>query len=277
MTLLYENESQQRGLVGRDDEIEKVRSLIDSAPGGGDGLVVLGDPGIGKTAPLSVAIEHAAQAGFTILELGGVESERDLPYAGLDLLLRPILDAAGALPAVQRYALLTAVGLADGPAPTSVLLGRAVLNLISGVAARTPVLVAVDDVHLLDAPTHDVLAFVARRAGRAAIAVVGTARKGTAGPFVSAGLPELDVLALSDAAARDLLARSDPHLGSVAREEVLRDALGNPLALIELPIARRTGDPSRPLTACLERVFRIQRQRTSGRDARRGTCRGGHA
>jgi DNA-binding CsgD family transcriptional regulator len=255
MTLLYENESQQRGLIGRDDQIERLCSFIDSATSGGDAIVVLGDPGIGKSSLLNLAKEHAARTGFTILESAGVESERGLPYAGLDLLLRPILDTAAALPSVQREALLTAVGLSPGPAPEPVLVGLAVLNLISEVAARGAVLVAVDDVHRLDTPTHETLAFVARRAGRAAFAMITTARKGSAGPLLTAGLPELDLHALPDAAARDLLARNEPDLSPTAREEVLHDALGNPLALVELPIARRAADPSRPLTAGLERAF----------------------
>jgi DNA-binding CsgD family transcriptional regulator len=249
------SESGRHGLVGRDDEIAQMYSLVESASSGGGALVVLGDPGIGKSALLTVAKEHAARIGFTVLASAGVECESVLPYAGLDLLLRPILDAAAALPSVQREALLAAVGLSRGPAPEPVLVGLAVLNLISEVAAGGGVLVAVDDAHRLDAPTHETLAFVARRAERGAFAMITNARKGSVGPLLTAGLPELDLRPLSDAAARDLLARNEPALGPTAHEEVLRGALGNPLALVELPIARRTGDPSRPLTARLECAF----------------------
>jgi DNA-binding CsgD family transcriptional regulator len=248
-------ESGRHGLVGREDETERLCSLVDAASAGGGALVVVGDPGIGKSALLNVAKEHAARTGLTVLASAGVECESGLPYAGLDLLLRPILDTAAALPSVQRDALLTAVGLTRGPAPDPVRLGLAVLNLISEAAARGAVLVAVDDIHRLDPPTHETLAFVARRIGRAAFAMIATARTGSVGPLLTAGLPELDVPVLSDAAARGLLARNEPDLSPTAREEILRDALGNPLALVELPIARHTGDSSRPLTERLARAF----------------------
>jgi DNA-binding CsgD family transcriptional regulator len=252
---VHSPESGCHGLVGREDEIERLCSLVDSASGGGGALIVLGDPGTGKSALLSTATEHAALTGVTVLESAGVECERDLPYAGLDSLLRPILDTVAVLPSVQREALLTAVGLARGPAPEPVLLGLAVLNLISEAAAGGAVLIAVDDVHRLDAPTHETLAFVARRVERAAFAMIATARTGSGGPLLTAGLPELGVPVLSEAAARGLLARTAPDLSPTAREEILRDALGNPLAIVELPITRRTGDSSRPLTARLERSF----------------------
>jgi DNA-binding CsgD family transcriptional regulator/tetratricopeptide (TPR) repeat protein len=239
-------------LVGRNNETARITALIDSVVDAGGALVMTGDPGIGKSALLEAAKQYAVNSGFTLLEATGFASERLLPYAGLDQLLRVVIETAGVLPRVQRDALATALGIADGPAPEPFLVGLAALNLITNLTAHNPVLVAVDDVHRLDSATQEVLAFVAHRAARAAIAVIGTARRDFDGPFRAAGIAELEVGPLAASAARDLLTRATDELGAAARDEIVREALGNPLALIELSVARRAGGDARQLTARLQ-------------------------
>jgi hypothetical protein len=92
-------------LRGRLDEQERIEALLTAAGDGISGaLVVRGEPGIGKTALL----EHAAQRadGMRVLRGAGIESEAELPFAGLHLLLRPAADALDALPGPQRQALV---------------------------------------------------------------------------------------------------------------------------------------------------------------------------
>jgi hypothetical protein len=93
-------------LVGRDSEIAAVESLLAGIAGGGGSLLVLGDPGIGKSALAGFAARRAADAGMRMLGCAGVLSEAQFSFAGLHHLLRPVLAEADGLPRGQRDALL---------------------------------------------------------------------------------------------------------------------------------------------------------------------------
>src|SRR5216683_7033561 len=97
------------------------------------------------------------------LAITGLESEADLPYAGLHQLLQPVLPSAGALPGPQKNALLTALGMRSGAPPEVFLVGLATLSLLDEVADERPLLVVADDFQWLDGATSSVLSFVARR------------------------------------------------------------------------------------------------------------------
>ena len=103
-------------LVGRASEIAVVESLLAGIADGGGSLLVLGDPGIGKSALVGAASRRAADAGMRVLACGGVLSEAQFSFAGLHQLLRPVLAEADGLPRGQRDVLLTALGVAEGPA-----------------------------------------------------------------------------------------------------------------------------------------------------------------
>ena len=98
-------------------------------------------------------------------------------------------------------------------------------------------------------------------AGRHRLLIVGAARIGHSGPYLAAGLARLDVLGVNEAAADQIL-RVTAGLDSAAdRLRVMRQAQGNPLALLELPAARTAAarglaDDEQPaLTARLESAF----------------------
>ena len=100
-------------LNGRAAEQAAIDRLLAAARAGTSGVLVLrGDAGIGKTALLDYAA--ATAGGFQVVRGTGIESEAELPFAGLHLLLRPALDRIGALPVPQRQALEGAFGLAPG-------------------------------------------------------------------------------------------------------------------------------------------------------------------
>jgi DNA-binding CsgD family transcriptional regulator/tetratricopeptide (TPR) repeat protein len=249
-------------LVGRDPEIAAVESLLAGLGDGGGSLLVLGDPGIGKSALAAVASRRAADRGMRVLACAGVPGEAHLSFAGLHQLLRPVLTEAGGLPAGQRDALLIALGVGEGVAPALPLVGLATLELLAAGAGRAPVLVIAEDVHWLDSSTCEVLAFVSRRLGADPIGLVGTAREAELedNPLARAGLAELRLGPLDPAAAAALL---DAHgvLDPVVRERVLEQAAGNPLALVELPVAASQHDSYGalngwiPLTRRLEEAF----------------------
>ena len=124
-------------------------------------LVLRGEPGIGKTSILLAAEQQAE--GFRVLRVDGIQAEENLGFAALHRLLLPVLGESGPLPAPQRRALEAAFGGIEGGAPDRFLIGLAVLTLLSGISAHTPLLCIIDDAQWLDGETKELLAFVARR------------------------------------------------------------------------------------------------------------------
>ena len=222
------------GLVGRTPELAVFGELLAAAREGHSGvLLVRGEAGIGKSALLDVVATRAE--GFDLVRVVGVESEMELPYAGLQQICRPFLDRVPSLPAPQRDALATAFGLGVGPPPDRFLVGLAVLQLLAGLAEQEPVLLIVDDAQWLDRLSVQTLAFVARRLLAESVVLLMAARDAPDHGDL-AGLPELRLQGLSNADAAVLLGSvvagpTDPRV----QERILAESHGNPLALLELP------------------------------------------
>ncbi|WP_431906591.1 ATP-binding protein [Nonomuraea jabiensis] len=246
-------------MLGRDDESELLESLLrHAAEGRGGGVILHGEPGIGKTALLSHAVQQAA--GFRVLRAVGVEPEADLAYATLHQLLLPLLGRAHELPEPQAQALRVLFGRAHGAPPDPFMVGLSTLSLLSLAAGERPVLCVVDDAHWADRPTLKTLAFVARRLDDEPVAVALAAR---ADEGHSTDLPDLrriPLTGLGPGAARALLAG---HAGERPLSESEQDRLlavtgGNPLALLELAGRRipPEGTPEPPaMTDRLQRSF----------------------
>src|SRR5262249_11182361 len=149
--------------------------------------------------------------------------------------LRPVRGRAADLPPVQRAALDSAFGLTNELVPEHYRIAMAALDLVSETASDAPVLLVVDDAQWLDRPTSEVLAFVARRIESDPIILLAAIRDGYPSVLAEAGLPELRLAGLSDATAEALLDITAPRLPLLSRSRVLREAAGNPLALLELP------------------------------------------
>ena len=164
-------------LYGRDAERAQIGVLLDGARSARGGVLVLrGEPGIGKTALLEDSRDRAAD--MNVLTVRGVESEAELPFAGLHRLLRPALSLASQLPAPQGQALKAALGLEEGSTPERFLVFAACLSLISEMAERRPVLCIVDDAHWLDTLSADALLFVARRIEAEGVVILFATREG---------------------------------------------------------------------------------------------------
>jgi hypothetical protein len=161
--------------------------------------------------------------------------ESKLAFAGLHQLLRPVLSGAADLPARQGQALLGALGLAADPiAPDPLLTGAAVLTLLSDLSERSPVLVVADDAQWLDRSSLDALAFAGSRLDAERVVLLVGARGAAPPAGFDRGFPELHLEPLSAADAGRLLdAQTRPPRGR-ARAQVLAQAGGNPMALIEL-------------------------------------------
>jgi DNA-binding CsgD family transcriptional regulator len=220
-------------LLDRRSERQTLDQLLANVRAGESrALVVCGEAGVGKTELLGYVIDQAA--GFRITRATGVQSEMELPYAGLHQLWSRMPDRVERLPAPQRDALLTAFGLKGGSAPDGFLVGLAVLGLLAEVARDQPLLCVVDDAQWLDRASAQALAFAARRLVAESVALVFAVRD----PHETAELTaitQLTVEGLPDADARALLdltypRRVDPRI----MDRVVAEARGNPLALLEL-------------------------------------------
>ena len=221
---------------GRSSERQALDRLLADARASRSGvLVIRGEAGLGKTALMRYAADQAP--GFRIAQISGVESEMELPFAGLHQLCAPLLDRLDALPEPQQAALRVALGLMSGAAPDRFLVGLATLTLLAEVAGQQPLLCLVDDLQWLDDASGKVLGFVARRLLAEPMAIVFAVREPSAEPEFS-GLPELRLEGLGHDDAGALLATAVPgRLDERVRERMIAETRGNPLALLELPRA----------------------------------------
>ena len=255
------------GLRGRRGERAALDRLLDRARAGHSAvLVVRGEPGIGKTALLEYAASRAP--GFRVVRAGGVESEMELPFAGLHQLCGPMLGLLEQLPGPQRDALRVAFGLAEGDAPDRFLVGLAVLSLLADVAEDQPLFCLVDDAQWLDQSSLQSLAFVARRLLADPVALVFAVRE-PGDEHELAGLPELTVTGLGDLDARVLLASAARgRLDAQVADRIVAETRGNPLALLQLPRGLSPADlaggfwlpDTGPLASRIERSFQRQFQ-----------------
>ena len=136
----------ERARFGREAELARVSSFLDRVPDGPDALVLDGEPGIGKSALWLDALGYAQDRSYRVLSSRPTESEAKLSFAAVGDLLDGVVDEVlEALPAPQRQALATALGLVGGQVPERFFVGLAVLSLLSAVAEQRPVLCLVED------------------------------------------------------------------------------------------------------------------------------------
>jgi DNA-binding CsgD family transcriptional regulator/tetratricopeptide (TPR) repeat protein/energy-coupling factor transporter ATP-binding protein EcfA2 len=250
-------------LIGRRGELATVRALVERARSSGEALLIIGEPGVGKTMLLDAAAGMASSAGACVLRASGVEFEAGISFSGLNQTLLPLLAELAHLTAAYRNALNVALGFGEGPAPDRLVVSNATLALLRQAAVARPVLVVIDDLPWLDRASAEVLGFVARRLAGSRVGVLGASRSGEESFFDRVGLPELELQPLDDDAAGKLVLTHFPTLGAPIRQRILSDAQGNPLALLELPSAWNAerhspleGLPSTlPLSRRLQAVF----------------------
>lgn len=221
-------------LLDRRSERRALRELIDEVRNGRSRtLVIRGEPGVGKTALLDDLIEGAGD--LTVVRVTGAQSEMELAYAALHQVCAPLLDRLPALPVPQREALARVFGLAPGSAPDRFLVALAALSLLADAAIERPLVCVVDDAQWLDRASAQALAFVARRLAAESVALVFAVRSTSRTPELD-GLPELEVPGLApDDAAALLGSIVRASIDGRARDRIIAETRGNPLAILELP------------------------------------------
>jgi DNA-binding NarL/FixJ family response regulator len=230
-----------RAAIGREREIAALDEFL-AARASVQALVLAGEPGIGKTTLWEAGIAAARERGVRVLSTRANGAEAQLSRAGLiDLLDGVDGSELDGLPAPQRRALEVALLRAEPsgapPEPQAVALGF--LNALRALAARDPLLVAVDDVQWLDQPSAGALAFAARRLDGDSVGFL-LARRARRPSHLEAALEparllRVDVGPLSLGALRRLLLE---RLALSVPRHLLRrlaeSTLGNPLFALEL-------------------------------------------
>jgi predicted ATPase len=186
-------------LLGRAEESAVIDQLLANARSGSSGTIVIkGEAGIGKSTLLDYAAHHAS--GMRVLRISGVESEAEIAFGALHLLLHEHLALIDSLPDVQAAALRAALGEAPARAEDRLLIGLALLTLLSDLAEQMPLAVLLDDAQWFDQPSTSALSFAARRLAHEGIVMIFAVRDGERG-YAGDGLPELQLARLDDADA----------------------------------------------------------------------------
>jgi len=251
--------------VGRERERARIDRLLEDARAGRSAALLMhGEAGIGKTALMRWAIGRAT--GLRVLRARGIETESDIPFAGLAELVTPLLGRLDDIPEVQARALRGALALGPATPHDRFTVPAGLLSLLAVAAEEQPVLVAIDDAQWLDEPSLEAFLFAGRRLGAEGVAMLGALREGT--PVAGLEVPWLErmrIAPLEAAEARELLGASQAdRMAPAVAERLVRTAAGNPLALLEIPRllsdGQRAGrepleEPLRPGTG-VERAFR---------------------
>jgi DNA-binding CsgD family transcriptional regulator len=252
-------------LVGREDELARLEEFIHDLSGGAAGVVICGEAGIGKTALWRSAVDLAEAAGVRVLVTRCGEAEMPLGLVGVgDLIETAFAEVAGELAEPQRRALAVVVGLEAPPdaTPDPTALPRAFLACLRTLAGRSPVLVAIDDVQWLDAPSMRILAFAARRLGDVPVGILVTQRGDAGDPLdlshaVEERFAEIRVGPLSVGALNHLIrARLGLRIPRPTIARVHQASGGNPMFALEFAQVAASSAGPLPLPSSLEELVR---------------------
>jgi DNA-binding CsgD family transcriptional regulator len=271
-------------VVGRENDLRRVETFLGRVRDGPARLLLEGEAGIGKTTLWRAAVERAVELGFRVLEARPAAPERELSFAALGDLLAGTHDEIGGLPAPQRRALRVALALeeVEGEPADQRIVAVAVLSLLRRLAEEQPLLIAVDDVQWLDAPSAGALQFAVRRLAHERVGLLASSvpRPGTA--IISFDNGERITVGPLSLRALDHLVRT--RLGARFLRPTLRQLEvavgGNPFYALEIAAgllrSRRRLEPGEPLPvpALLREVVhdRLARLTPTAREAALATA-----
>jgi DNA-binding SARP family transcriptional activator len=172
-------------LVGRDDELEALQAAIRASGLGQGGTILLaGDAGVGKTRLAYEGLRMAASSRMTTLVGAAYEQEGRLTY-------QPFIEAFSRYLAEQRrppeqhpITHFKPLGSSD-PQQEQAALFKATATFLDSLAARSPVVFLLDDLHAADEASLHLFHYLARQSMSAPVTLLATYRAGAAGPPVS--------------------------------------------------------------------------------------------
>jgi ATP/maltotriose-dependent transcriptional regulator MalT len=251
-------------LVGRVDELGSLERILDELDRGHPGAIELaGEPGIGKTRLLKELAARAEARGHLVLWGAASELERGLPFCvfldalddyvgGLEPERLAALDDEVQAELAQVFPSLSA--LADG---RGVALQheryrshRAVREVLMGLAAPTPLVLVLDDVHWADSASVELLGALLRRPPAAAVLVVLAVRPRQLPDRLSAALERayregalarIELGALDPVEARAFLGEA---VEAVQAAALFKESGGNPFYLQQLALELTGGAAS---------------------------------
>lgn len=264
-------------LIGREAELNALQGMLDAARSGERPAVALvGEPGIGKTRLLSELCDRAETAGFEILAGRGSELEREAPFGlAIDAFDEPFAALASTLPRLgdERLAELAALlpsvarpvsGSASTLEAERYRSHQAVRAVLDELAARRPVLIALDDVHWADPASLELISHLLRRGTRRTVlALAYRAGHAPAGlvravesDALGGGVRSLELGPLSAREAAELLG---DDLDAPRVQALYEESGGNPFYLEQLSRSSehrgeaesRTAAPDPPLDSGL--------------------------
>jgi DNA-binding CsgD family transcriptional regulator len=253
-----------RAVLGRDAELAEIDRFIGSVPSGPTAMIVEGAAGIGKTTLWLAGVGAASRQGQRVVSSRAAEAEARLSYTALGDLIGGVIDAAQThLPPPRRRALDAALlrGGSERSDPDQRAVSLATLEVLRMLAASEPLIVAIDDVQWLDAPSARVLSFAVRRLTDEPIGIMVSLRLGSGSPgdllHLERALPEPDVRRLrvgpmdEEALSRLIRERTPLELPRPILVRLHRVSGGNPFFALQMARAVAGGgsrpEPGRPL------------------------------
>ena len=211
-------------VIGREMELGLVSAFLDRFVEGPAGLVIEGEPGIGKSTLWLTAVEAARARGLLVISSRPAEAERDLTHVGLGDLFEDALAQVAPLLSTPRRRALEVALLREEATNDPVdhrALGVAVRDTLHLLSGRKPMLLAVDDVQWLDPSSSSTLAFALRRLAASPVLVLLARR-----PLDGAERSELEQALAVERVQR---LRVGP-LSVGALHRLLQDRFGRPFA-----------------------------------------------
>lgn len=242
-------------LIGRDSALEAIDRVLGELETRQSGRVlrIAGEPGIGKTRLLAELATRGEERAFMIFEGRAAEFEQDLPFAIFVDALDDRLAALGARkreqfdPGLASHlaAVFPAFASMGGERSFALLderyrVHRAVRLLLERLARRAPVVLALDDLHWVDAASGELLRHLLAHPPCAPVLIAVAYRPAQLGGRIRAALERgqidrriesVDVGALSRAHARLLLGAD---LSGEIFDAIYSESGGNPFYMLEL-------------------------------------------
>jgi DNA-binding SARP family transcriptional activator/tetratricopeptide (TPR) repeat protein len=279
------------GLVGREQDFAELVKAWQAARSGSGGAVVLeGEGGIGKTRLVEELQATARRGTPNAVLIAGTTAAgpgRASPFAIWTDALSDLVSMIGHPPEAQAWTADLArivPALARGKADTGratrasadpqldrVQLCEAVVQFVAWASRRAPLLLALEDLHLADTASLELIAYAGRRLRRTPVLLILTRRRlpsrqdldAVLGVLRSRGalVTEVDVRPLADDAARTLI-KASADLPAEAVEQIVTLAAGSPLLAVET--ARAAARDGADLAAGLSGAARLAISRLSG-------------